>query len=730
MVTDRLTASDVEQAGALHERLTHDRASEAVFGKLARLAAHAFSAPLVFIEFARGDEQGIEFRSGRELVASDFLIASAPLYASDGSLLGSISVRDERPRSFDRIQESLLVEFAALVVHNYEARLEALREREIERYRLEVLKLAANDAPLERIFANLVECVEYCIPGSICTIALLRDGRLYTASSGMAMPDAFLEEIEALAVGPKVGSCGAAAYRRSTMVSAEIASDPLWHDFRAAASRAGLASCWSTPICTADNAVLGTLAIYRRYAAEPSAQNLEFTHEAAHVAAIAIEANNARLRLEQMALHDPLTALPNRALFEDRMQQAIASSQRTGRRVAIGLMDLNRFKVINDSLGHAVGDRLLIDVAKRLRNAVRPQDTVARMGGDEFLLLMADLDERESARGIAERFISMLEPSFSPYGNEIFVRGSMGVSVYPDDSRDSSQLLRYADGAMYAAKASGDAIAFYRGVSPAPALSRLEIEASLHGVLEKRELELYYEPQVSLADGTIRAAEAQLRWRHPRLGLLEPDVFIPIAEDIGLSAAIGTWALYAATRFARRWQDAGGAGTVWVNVYPRQFGAAAFASSVKGALEASGLPASKLWLEVSEPLIMRSPEQVASVLSKLRVLGVHSAIDDFGIGYSSLSSLKTLPVGAVKIGRAFARGVGFKGGSADEAIVNAILGVGRALGLRVVGQGIETSAQLAYLRESGCPLGQGPYFSPALDADALLAWTPAEGFGR
>ncbi len=719
MVTDRLTAIDVNNGSALRECLAVDRPSGDIFRGLARLVAHVFDAPAVCIAFLHDDRPWLEICSAPNLVLPRAVLATASLL-SNGRRIGSISIRDASSRSFDAERQALLEEFATQVVQNYESRLEALREREIERYRLDVLKLAANDAPLQEIFDNLVACVEFCIEGSSCTISLAREGGLYGVSAGSSIPASYLAEIEGLRIGPGQGSCGTAADRNEPVIVSNISLDPLWVKYRHIAAAAEIGSCWSTPISNSENVVLGTLAIYRRVPSEPTVANLAFTHEAAHVAAIAIEANNSRLKLEQMALHDPLTNLPNRALFEDRMQQAIATARRTGRSVAIGLMDLNRFKLVNDSLGHAAGDRLLVDVANRLRSVVRPQDTVARMGGDEFLLLMADLDDREAARTIAERFVAVLEPSFMPCGREVFVRGSMGVSVYPDDACEAPQLLRQADSAMYLAKASGESISFFEAGSRTGVLARLEIEGALHRALEKRELELRYQPLVRVADGSIHAVEATLSWHHPRLGVIAPETFMPIAEETGLTAEIGTWLLEEACRFARRWRDAGGAGNVWVDVSARQFENADFTSYVMRALAAADLTPAQLCLQITEPLIMRLSENVAKTLRELRALGVTTAIDDFGTGYSSLNVLKTFPVGAVKIGSELLRGVGDGTAAADEAIVRAILGVGQTLGVAIVAQGVDSSAQHAFVAQSGFELAQGALFGAALTEAQLL----------
>ncbi len=718
MVTDRVCETQIARA-APRPGLCADRGSGDIFTGPARLIAHVFEAPNAVLEFGEADSPWVQFGSGLG-PAAGVPVATAPLFDVEGIRLGEVRVLDREARALTAAQRLLLDELAALVVRNYQARIELLRRGLIERHRLAALELAANGAPLQQIFASLVRCVEYAMPNATCGFMIAREGRLFNVCAGPSVPAAFLAQIDGMEIGGDRGSCGAAAFFRETVIAADIKTDGRWDAYARSAAEASIEACWSTPIVDAERHVLGTLAIYRPYSGTPAAAELEFAHEAAHVASIAIEADNTRRRLEQMALHDPLTKLPNRALFEDRMAQAIAAAKRTGRGVAIGLMDLNRFKVVNDSLGHLAGDRLLCEVAGRLQRGVRSQDTVARMGGDEFLLLMTDVESADDARRLAERFTAMLEPSFVCAGKEIFVAGSMGVSLFPADAQEPSELLRLADSAMYAAKASGERIGFYMPAAHEPSFDRLEIGSSLRGALEKNEFEIVYQPQIALDNGATVAAEALLRWRHPHLGLMGPERFMAIAEETGLTVALGTWVLQEACRFGRRWADAGGRGTVWVNVSPRQIEDPQFVRSVAAALAASGLPASQLWLEITETLIRRVPEDAAAKLTELRALGVRSALDDFGRGYSSLRSLKHLPVGALKIDAELLREVGREHAETDEAIVRAVLDIGRTLGLRIVAEGVETQLQRDFLRENGCTLGQGFYFSKPLAAEALL----------
>jgi diguanylate cyclase (GGDEF)-like protein/PAS domain S-box-containing protein len=600
----------------------------------------------------------------------------------------------------------------------------ANRAAHIERRRFDILELAANDAPLDEILKRLVESVEYSVPDSIVMISRLRGDRLYHAASGADLPAAYASAIEGATIGPNEGSCGAAAFRGESIVVSDIANDPLWENYKVVASAHDLRSCWSAPVRDARNAVLGTLALYSNVVREPSTADLRYLHEAAHLASIAIHSHEARQKLEDMALRDTLTGLPNRHAFERRLEAAIDAAHRNHKRFALGVLDLNRFKIVNDSLGHAAGDRLLREIASRLRHSIRPQDMLARLGSDEFLLLIADIDDRDMADSIARRVVATLDESFMPEDHEVFVRSTMGLSIYPDDAREPAQLLRLADLAMSVAKSSGDALAFYAGPQRRDGVTRLALEASLNHALENNEFELHYQPQILVRGSKIFGAEALIRWNHPKLGRVMPDTFIKLAEETGLIVSIGAWVVREACRFGRRWLDAGGPGVVSINVSPRQFESTAFVDVVTSALEESGLPAANLWLEITESLIMKSPESGAAMIADLRALGVRSSIDDFGIGYSSLNHLRRFPVDGLKIDKIFMRDIGEAGN--DAALVRAIIGVGKALNLSIVAEGVETRDQHAFLIAHDCEVAQGYLFARPMPEADLLDWRLSE----
>lgn len=577
------------------------------------------------------------------------------------------------------------------------------RADRLQQDRAELLEMVAADAPMEEIFAALVASAERARPGAVALLWLRRGNVLIRAAASVA-----LESLpDCVPLGDEMPSNGAPVGDLAAILGA----------------RGALAN-WNSPICAGSGDAFGTFAMHAMSDVAPTRADLKLAAEFARIAGIAIERHEDRQRLEFLAMHDALTGLPNRKMLAARLDEAIAGAQKRGRNVALGLIDLNRFKVINDSLGHAVGDQLLCDVAGRLARSVRPGDTIARLGGDEFVLLMDDLASREEALPIAERVLLALVPSFTCAGQEVFVRANMGLSTYPADADDASGLLALGDAAMYGAKMHGRDVAFYVRGEDRHGVARIALEASLNRALERGEFDVLYQPQVELRTRQIRGAEALLRWNNPAYGQLLPDTFVRIAEDTGLIVPIGAWVLEDACRFGRRWQDAGLDRFVAVNVSARQFDRPEFVELVTRTLAATGLEPRRLHLELTEGLIMRSPENAAATLGDLKALGVKIVIDDFGTGYSSFNYLKRFPLDALKIDRLFVRDIGFGvRASNDEAIVRAIVQVARALDLQIVAEGVENEDQVAFLRSLGVQLAQGFLFAHALCAAAALSWT-------
>jgi diguanylate cyclase (GGDEF)-like protein len=421
-------------------------------------------------------------------------------------------------------------------------------------------------------------------------------------------------------------------------------------------------------------------------------------------------------KLRIVATHDPLTALPNRTLLHERLSHALAKAQRHGRQLAVLLVDLDRFKHVNDTLGHEAGDTLLQVAARRFYDCLRETDTMARQGGDEFVVLMDELSDREPITRVSQRILDAMVQPFVIDGHEIHVTASVGISVYPDDGRT---LLRNADIALYRAKEKGrNNYQFYSAQIDNYSRERLALESGLRRALERGELTLHYQPKVDLAAGHICGMEALLRWQHPQMGLVAPGRFIPIAEESGLIRPIGAWVLKTACMQNRAWQRQGVRRfPVAVNLSPRQFAEESLLDDIKSALAESGLTASDLELEITESMVMNDPEQAVSILRRLKELGIRVAIDDFGTGYSSLAYLKRFPIDSVKVDRSFVEDIPEDVNS--MAIAQAVIAMAHSLRLKVVAEGVESEAQLSFLRGEGCDEIQGHYFSEARAASEL-----------
>jgi diguanylate cyclase (GGDEF)-like protein/PAS domain S-box-containing protein len=427
------------------------------------------------------------------------------------------------------------------------------------------------------------------------------------------------------------------------------------------------------------------------------------------------ERKAAEDRIHYLAYYDSLTGLPNRTLLHKLTDQALAGARRNRSHGAILFVDLNRFKPINDSLGHGVGDRLLQQVAERLRNAVRTEDVVARLGGDEFVVALFDIARREHAAMVARKLIAALDTPFLIDGNELRVGVAIGISVYPRDGRQTETLLRMADIAMYRSKETGqDGYTFYSRDMNQRALERLHIESGLRHGIEQNELLLHYQPKVDIATGRIVGAEALVRWQHPDLGLMPPDAFIPIAEESGLIARLSAWVLEAALEQTRAWGAAGlPEFKVAINLSARDF-SPGLVERLQTLLKRHEVPPGRVELEITEGMLTHSSDDVIAMMDGLTALGVSLSLDDFGTGYSSLAYLKRFPIDTLKIDRSFVTGIPQDGN--DCAIAGAIISMAQSLGHRVTAEGVETREQLEFLRNLGCQEIQGHYFSPAVPA--------------
>ncbi|GAC1429960.1 MAG: hypothetical protein NVSMB68_02180 [Thermoanaerobaculia bacterium] len=430
----------------------------------------------------------------------------------------------------------------------------------------------------------------------------------------------------------------------------------------------------------------------------------------------------AEQQIEYQAYHDALTGLANRRLFQEHLTLALALGQRRRKLVAVLFLDVDHFKVVNDSLGHSVGDELLKQISSRLKSAVRDGDTVARVGGDEFTTVLQDLQRRDDAAVVAEKVLRTIAQPVDIGGHHVYVSTSIGITTFPDDGEDAETLLKNADNAMYRAKAEGRNTYHMSTEELSRSVQeRMSLESGLHLAMERNEFELFYQPQIDTRTMTIRGMEALLRWRHPERGVITPAEFIALAEERGYIVVIGDWVLRTACKQAVTLRERGHDVRVSVNLSARQFREISLASRIEAAIRDARLDPRMLELEITESVAVENVELTLAVLTQLRSLGISIAIDDFGTGHSALSYLKKFPVDTLKIDRSF---VADLPAPADAAIVRSVIQLAQGLNLRVVAEGVERKEQLEFLRDNGCPEVQGFFFgNPIRAADVDQLWT-------
>lgn len=576
-----------------------------------------------------------------------------------------------------------------------------------------VLELIATSTELEAVLDSLARVIESQLEGMMVSILLLdEDGEHLLHGAAPSLPHDYVQAINGVAIGPRVGSCGTAVYRREPVIVSDIEQDPLWTDYRELAITHGIRACWSTPILSREREVLGTFALYSKTVRSPLATEIQLLDGATQLAGIAIERKHTENRIRYMGDHDALTGLPNRLLLEDRLKQAIIYAQRFGRLVTVAFIDLDKFKLVNDSLGHSAGDELLKTVASRMVKSVRRTDTVVRLGGDEFVIIL--FDQPSDAEDITSVLQNIQESILQPIhlsGHTLHVTCSMGLATYPADGIDTDTLLRNADAAMYRSKEMGrNGYQFYTHEMNTRHQGKLALQDGLRNAIENEEFLLLYQPQIDLHTGQIIGVEALIRWQHPDLGIVSPIKFISQAEETGLIVPIGDWVIHSACLQAKAWQDAGLPPiTMSVNISARQFIERDLIHRVEHALLESNLEPMYLELELTESLIMQDLQQAISKMEKLQAMGVRLSIDDFGTGYSSLAALKSFPIVRLKIDQSFIRDL--PDNENDKAIATAVISLGHKLNLKVIAEGVETEAQQVFLRENGCDEMQGYLFS-------------------
>ncbi len=590
---------------------------------------------------------------------------------------------------------------------------------------LRVLEGMAEAASIVGTVKHIAELLEGFIPGCRASVGVMDGDGVVRHPAAPTMPPALVALLDAEPADGDLGS----SIRTTTdwVVCKDVTTDPAWAAFAPVARDQGLRACWWFPVHGAEG-LLGVVTLFVPEPRGPHPSELPVLERLRHLASLALERSGFENRLRHQAVHDALTCLPNRTLLLDRVDKALEIGERRSTLTAVLFVDLDRFKVVNDSLGHAKGDELLRQVAERFAGAVRRGDTVGRFGGDEFLVVAEDVLGEAGAVAAAERLMASLARPFSIDGAQVVVNASIGVALAGPGADDvgPGALVRNADAAMYRAKDQGrNRIAVFEDTLHAELVRRYELEQGLRSALDDDELVVLYQPQVRLSDGALVGVEALLRWNRPGTGLVGADEIIPIAEETGLIVPMGAWVLGESCRQAIAWDaDPATSGlVVAVNLSARQLADHDLVASVAGTLAETGLPAARLRLEVTESALAADPDGAARVLQELSELGVQLAIDDFGTGYATLDYVRRFSMAdELKIDRSFVAGLDDEDG-ADVAIVSAAVVLAHALGFETVAEGVETAEQLAVLRRLGCGSAQGWYFGRPVPAAEIRPTT-------
>jgi diguanylate cyclase (GGDEF)-like protein len=573
----------------------------------------------------------------------------------------------------------------------------------------EILEATVRGAALKTIAELVCVRAESLAPGVLCSILTVdTQGRVHPLA-GPSLPAEYSAALEGISIGPSVGSCGTAAYRGEPVEVVDVATDPLWADYKALALMHGLRACWSSPIKARDGRVVGTFAFYYREQRGPADVERQIVETCVHLCGIAIEHDESQTRIQQLAYFDTLTGLPNRVQFQDRAAGMLANMARESS-MAILHVDLDEFKCINDTLGHRIADMLLDGVSRRLAACVGDSAFLARIGGDEFAIAQISADGRIASSALAERIVAEIGKPFELEEQRVTIGASIGIAHTQAAASDLAELLRCAGMARYAAKRDGGGTHRFFGAEMDVVMQlRRKLRQDLREALASGEFNLVYQPMIALETGELIGVEALLRWQHPLRGTVPPSDFIPIAEEMGVIGTLGDWALREACAAAAEWPREI---RIAVNLSPLQLEQPGLVLDVAAALNKNGLTPARLELEITESALIAENATTRLALRELHGIGISLSMDDFGTGYSSLRALRSFPVDKIKIDQSFVRDIGRNADSA--AIIRAVIGLAHDLGLRTAAEGIETEAQLQWLALQGCTEGQGNYFSEPL----------------
>ena len=661
--------------------------------------------------------------------------AGQPIRATNGTQIGTFCILDYKPRQISEEDSELLKDLAAqaeveinnpdlqrmtsTLIKSENELLETIalleKKEQRERCNIRTLEMVSRGKPLKDILENIVQGIEQQNPDMIgCIMILDQDSSHFKIGAAPSMPGDCTAALDGIPLNQGLDSCEASPFFGDSNHELKPRTHPYWSNFSKQARKASFAYCWSQAIVDALGDTMGILSICKRQLGYPNADDLMLIEESVSLSSLAIERNRTDTQVKNQALFDPLTQLPNRNMLKDRLEQEMYKANRNNTQVAILFLDLDHFKKINDRLGHNMGDLLLAEAAQRLLKCVRMIDTVARLGGDEFIIIMGEINDTESVERVAGQIIESLQLPFRLGEQQSYISASIGISLYPDNGLDMQSLVRNADQAMYEAKKKGrNRFQYFAEALQEHALKRIELLSDLRIALAKNQLKVCYQPVVDLLNGNIVKSEAQIRWKHPQRGVVNPREFLPLAEESGLIIELGEWffeqvlqqLIIWRSRFNNRFQ-------VSINtasLHYRESGGA-LQHSLK-RLSAVKLPAGSLCIEISENLMMENRAVVSEFFQSLKQINISVALDNFGTGFTCLQNLQELDIDYLKLDRALIQNLGDDPGA--RQLCEALILMAHRLDIKVIAKGVETELQRAQLVAAGCDFAQGSLYSPA-----------------
>ena len=676
----------------------------------------------------------IEAKRSLTFVVGDIDNAEAPLCMAlplieRGAVTGVLMAGAAQAALLSEIVADLLVQISeesSFALDGFRTKQARARSDALLAGQNEILRLLAAGAEIEEILTALVQFMETFSPSARCSALVVHESQpRFAAVIAPSMPESYRHEALRTLIGERSGPSAEAYLSRSPVFIGDLWTRASTRESIELANEANLRACQSWPILGRKGQALGALTMYYDMPGMMESTDHDLIRVCAGLAGIAVEGRQDEDRIRRMAHYDDLTDLPNRALYRQSLSDALRRATRGNRSLAVLLIDLDRFKAINDTFGHDGGDRALRRMAQRLSRTLREGDVLARLGGDEFVVLLEDCGGPRDVGDVATRLISAAGTSFLLDGHECQLTASIGASLYPGDGRDAETLLRNADIAMYRAKSAGrNNFQFYSSEMNQHTLERLALESQLRRATRNREFLVYFQPKIDLSSGEIVGAEALVRWEHPERGLLVAGEFISLCEETGLIRDIGRFVLEEACATGQAWHARGLPPIrISVNLSAPQFEDPLLLSELDRVLRTTGFPANCLELEITETVMMQNHDTMLPLMESIRARGIQLSIDDFGTGYSSLSYLKRFPVNSLKIDRSFVRDM--SDNSNDATITRAIIALAHSLSLVVVAEGVETLDQLYLLSEMGCEQAQGFYFSKALPAESFVEFWEA-----